>query len=89
MNRHQQSRLLNQWGEEQEIPIIAVGDYNYDWEVEDGENNLDEGIDLLTAADIFTWVRPLTLKEKIKGAIGLLLLLFFILLGLLGHLGVI
>ena len=58
MARHQQSRLLNEWGEAQDIPIIAVGDYNYDWEVEDGENDHDEGYDLLTAAGIFTWVRP-------------------------------
>ena len=35
-------------------PLIATGDYNYDWEVEGGGDDHDDGFDLLTAADIFT-----------------------------------
>lgn len=61
--RHQQSRLLNEWASEQELPVIAVGDYNYDWEVQGGDNDHDDGFDLLTAADIFTWVRPAMLRR--------------------------
>lgn len=56
--RHQQSRILNEWADQQTIPVIAVGDYNYDWEVEDGDADHDQGYDLLTAGGIFTWVRP-------------------------------
>jgi len=61
--RHQQSRLLNEWAGEQELPVIATGDYNYDWEVEGGDDDHDDGFDLLTAADIFTWVRPAVLRR--------------------------
>ncbi len=56
--RHQQSRLLNQWAEEQTIPVIAVGDYNFDWNVNNGDTNRGLGYDLLTAGEIFEWVRP-------------------------------
>ena len=61
--RHQQSRLLNEWAGEQELPVIATGDYNYDWQVEGGDDDHDDGFDLLTAADIFTWVRPAVLRR--------------------------
>ncbi len=61
--RHQQSRLLNEWASEQDSPVIAVGDYNYDWEVEGGDNDHDAGFDLLTAANIFIWIRPETLRR--------------------------
>ena len=59
--RHQQSRLLNEWAESVDIPVIAAGDYNYDWEVIGGDGDHDLGYDLLTAGNIFTWVRPDTL----------------------------
>ena len=32
--RHKQAQLLNDWAEQQTLPVIAVGDYNFDWEVE-------------------------------------------------------
>lgn len=57
-DRHEQARLLHAWGEEQSLPVIAVGDYNFDWEVEDGDADHDDGYDWLTEDDVFTWVRP-------------------------------
>lgn len=57
--RHEQSRLLNEWAQGQELPVIAVGDYNYDWNVNSG--NHDDGYDLLTEGNVFRWVRPPTL----------------------------
>lgn len=54
--RHQQSRLLNEWAGRQSLPVIAVGDYNYDWEIAD--NSHDLGYDLLTAGEILTWLQP-------------------------------
>lgn len=57
--RHQQARWLNQWGRAQSLPVIAVGDYNFDYDVEDGDSgDRDLGFDLMTAEGIFTWVRP-------------------------------
>ena len=61
--RHQQSRLLNEWAESVSIPVIATGDYNYDWEVAGGDNDHDLGYDLLTAGNIFTWIRPDSLRR--------------------------
>jgi hypothetical protein len=57
-SRHEQAALLNAWGRAQGLPVIAVGDYNFDWEVEDGETYHDEGYDLMTEDDVFVWVRP-------------------------------
>lgn len=56
--RHLQSQQLNDWAVQQTLPIIAVGDYNYDWGVEDGDIDHDEGYDHLIENDIFRWVRP-------------------------------
>ncbi|MEQ8468470.1 hypothetical protein [Coleofasciculus sp. E1-EBD-02] len=55
-SRHEQARLLNEWGRSQQLPIIAAGDYNFDWDVVSGIH--DEGWDLITADDVFTWVKP-------------------------------
>lgn len=41
--------MLNEWAENQDLPVIAVGDYNFDWEVVGGDQDHDEGFDLLTA----------------------------------------
>ena len=61
--RHRQASQLNEWADSQEVPVIAVGDYNFDWEVEGGERDHDEGFDLMTAGSVFTWARP---EELIK-----------------------
>ena len=59
--RHAQAALLNQWAAEQTLPVIAVGDYNFDWNVSTGAQKHDAGYDLLTANDRFAWVQPKTL----------------------------
>ncbi len=56
--RHEQARLLNRWAQKQTLPIIAVGDYNFDWDVKKGEEKHDQGYDLMTENQVFTWVRP-------------------------------
>jgi endonuclease/exonuclease/phosphatase family metal-dependent hydrolase len=61
--RHIQSRQLNAWAATQTLPVIATGDYNYDWGVSDGDIDHDEGFDHLTANGVFEWVRP---QELIK-----------------------
>jgi hypothetical protein len=61
--RHQQASQLNNWGQGESLPVIAVGDYNFDWEVQDGENKHDHGYDLMTQASVFHWIRPAVLVK--------------------------
>lgn len=56
--RHQQAEQLNQWATEQTLPIITAGDFNFDWDVENGEEDHDAGYDNLVAEQVFTWIRP-------------------------------
>lgn len=56
LGRHVQAEKLNEWGATQTLPIILAGDFNFDYEVDDSDN--DEGYDNLTRDNVFTWVRP-------------------------------
>jgi endonuclease/exonuclease/phosphatase family metal-dependent hydrolase len=56
--RYKQAELLNAWAQNQELPVIAVGDYNFDWEIAGGDRMHDRGYDLMTAGDVWEWVRP-------------------------------
>ena len=59
--RHRQAELLAEWAAEQTLPVIAVGDYNFDWAIGGGASDHDTGYDLLTADGSWTWVQPDTL----------------------------
>ncbi len=54
--RHKQAVLLNAWAARQTLPVIAVGDYNFDLALTGTER--DDGYDLLTAGGRFVWVQP-------------------------------
>ncbi len=56
--RHKQAQGLNEWARQQTLPVIAVGDYNFDWNLPNGDTDHDRGYDLLTAGSAFVWVRP-------------------------------
>lgn len=59
--RHEQAKRLNAWARGQTAPIIAVGDYNFDYDVrrgDEGPPHRDRGFDLLTADGVFTWIKP-------------------------------
>ena len=58
VKRSQQARGLNIWGSKNYLPIIAVGDYNFDWNISPSLPYRDRGFDLLVADDVFVWVRP-------------------------------
>lgn len=53
-----QSRALRIWANRKNTPLIMVGDFNYDWDVQDGENNHDKGYDYLTYQDKLSWIKP-------------------------------
>lgn len=55
--RYEQARLLNEWGRQRhDQPTIAVGDYNFDWELDHDRN--DPGFEFMTVDDVFVWLRP-------------------------------
>ena len=59
--RHTQAQMLREWAEGKTLPVIAVGDYNFDWEAEGGERAHDAGYDLTTEGGAWQWVRPASL----------------------------
>jgi hypothetical protein len=56
--RHAQAQGLNDWARTRTVPVIATGDYNFDWHFQTGDTNHDRGFDLMTAGGAFRWVRP-------------------------------
>ncbi len=62
--RHKQGELLNAWIRTQTLPVIAVGDYNFDYLVDGGDKGQrDLGFDNMTKDAVWTWIRPHTLES--------------------------
>jgi endonuclease/exonuclease/phosphatase family metal-dependent hydrolase len=65
--RHAQSRAIQKWvNRRQNSRIIISGDFNYDWDVINGNTDHDKGFDILTIDDknnqqLF-WKKPVSLK---------------------------
>ncbi|MGJ3251737.1 MAG: endonuclease/exonuclease/phosphatase family protein [Elainellaceae cyanobacterium] len=58
-SRHQQAQLLHQWVATQTLPVVAVGDYNFDFDVAEGsQGKRDQGFDILTQDGAFVWIQP-------------------------------
>jgi endonuclease/exonuclease/phosphatase family metal-dependent hydrolase len=62
--RRRQGTQLNEWVRTQTIPVIAVGDYNFDWSVNGGDQDHDLGYDNMTNGGAWRWVRPATLIKS-------------------------
>ncbi len=58
--RHLQAHLLHDWALSQSVPVIEVGDYNFDLSPEDWHKH-DQGFDLMIEGDVFKWIMPETL----------------------------
>ena len=54
--RRMQAVGLQTWAETVGMPVIAVGDYNFDWDIESGEGN--KAFDLFLEGDHWSWVFP-------------------------------
>ena len=54
--RTKQAKLLVEWARNQTLPIVAVGDYNFDYVFATGTGN--EGFKAMLRDNIFHWVRP-------------------------------
>lgn len=57
--RRTQATLLNQWAANQTLPVIATGDYNFDWDISTEAHDL--GYDLMVVNNIWEWIKPATL----------------------------
>ncbi|RKZ18784.1 hypothetical protein DRQ50_03465 [bacterium] len=58
--RQQQARQLRVWASRQGEPVIAVGDYNFDFEIDTGRGNTAFHImlDEQDGESVFKWIRP-------------------------------
>lgn len=50
--------MLNDWAEGRALPVVAVSDYNFDWEVQGGDGAHDAGFNLMTEGGAWEWVQP-------------------------------
>lgn len=57
--RWKQAELLNEWAATKTMPVIAVGDYNFDWNISGSVH--DQGYDLMTDGGAWEWVQPANL----------------------------
>ncbi len=55
--RHQQAQQINDWVKEQQYPVIAVGDYNFDLSPYNISEH-DLGFDLITQNNLMSWIMP-------------------------------
>lgn len=59
--RIEQARRLHEWARDQRLPVIAVGDWNMDYDVELGDLGVphrDRAYDELTRDGVWKWLRP-------------------------------
>jgi endonuclease/exonuclease/phosphatase (EEP) superfamily protein YafD len=62
--RRDQGQRLNEWVRTQTLPVIATGDYNFDWSVTNGDQSHDAGFDRMVVDNQWTWLRPATLVRS-------------------------
>lgn len=54
--RQRQAEGLAAWSKQQSLPIIAVGDYNFDYNIDDGVGN--KAFDIFMRDNAFRWIQP-------------------------------
>jgi endonuclease/exonuclease/phosphatase family metal-dependent hydrolase len=59
--RQMQARKLVEWAREQTLPIVAVGDYNFDYVFADRNGN--EGFRVFMKDNIWKWIEPIELVD--------------------------
>jgi endonuclease/exonuclease/phosphatase family metal-dependent hydrolase len=59
--REDQARGLCAWAAAQTLPVVAMGDYNFDFEIDDGRGNLS--FDLFLDCDEWDWIEPVELVD--------------------------
>lgn len=63
--RLDQAKKLREWGAQQTLPVIAVGDYNFDYDLdpEDALFNYQKGLGDMLAGGTFVWLQPALLVK--------------------------
>lgn len=58
--RLDQALALSEWAATQTLPVISVGDYNFDWDLDthQADENYSKGFGHMTANSVFSWVVP-------------------------------
>ena len=59
--RTDQARMLVAWARDQQAPVIAAGDFNFDWDMYTKRGN--PGFDAMLADDVWTWIQPDPLRD--------------------------
>lgn len=54
--RRMQAKILRDWLAQIQVPVIAVGDFNFDYHIKNGDQD-QSGFSTLTEGDVFQWVR--------------------------------
>jgi hypothetical protein len=54
--RNEQAKYLHFWGLRQSLPVIAAGDYSFDWSIKKRKGNA--AFDLFTKGGVYKWVQP-------------------------------
>ena len=54
--RRKQANLLRQWLGHVQDPVVCVGDFNFDYDIHQGDKD-DAGFSVLTRDDLYKWVR--------------------------------
>lgn len=60
-NRNLQAKLIVEWARHIDIPTIAVGDYNLDFDFQTKKGNL--AFDLIQTDNIWKWIQPIELID--------------------------
>ncbi len=63
--RHRQASKFKKWAETQPLPVIAAGDFQFEWNRETGRG--DRGFRRLTRDHILDWLRPENIAEICTG----------------------
>lgn len=59
--RTDQARMLVAWARDQKAPVIAAGDFNFDWDMYTKRGN--PGFDAMLADDVWEWIQPDPLRD--------------------------
>jgi len=54
--RREQAKMLREWARDQTLPVIAAGDFNFDYDFE--TEQADDAFDAFLEGDIYKWLKP-------------------------------
>ena len=64
VKRQKQAKKVREWAKKETLPIIAVGDYNFDFDIQTKSNN--KAFDIFLEDDVFEWIQPHCLSNFMK-----------------------